>query len=72
MSHTKNLIQFIQIGPFSLYAIADSGATLSCEYLEISHIDRDFSLTIAHGNVWSCHSERSEESQIVSAGNPKQ
>src|ERR1700756_1225657 len=64
----ENLVQFSQIGRFSHLQLQTPAQRFSCEYLEISHVDRDFSLTIAHGNVRSCHSERSEEPQIVSAG----
>ena len=37
------------------------------EVFEFGNVDGDFALEIAHGNIQSCHSERIEESQIVSA-----
>jgi len=39
--------------------------------LEIGNIDRDSSLKITHANFRNCHSERSEESLIVAAGQTK-
>ena len=41
------------------------------ELLEACNVDRDFSLTIANGNFRNCHSERSEESLTVAAGQMK-
>ena len=64
----ENLIQFSQIGRFSNLQPQTAAQRFRREYLEIRHFDRDLSLTIVHEDVRSRHSERSEESQIVSGG----
>ena len=61
-------MQFPQAGVPLLVQLQAATQGFPCEHLKIGDIDRDFSLTIANGNVRSCHSERSEESQIGSAG----
>jgi len=61
-------MQLIQVRRFPLTQLQTAAQGFHREYLKVIHIDWDFSLTIAYGNVRSCHSERSEGSQIVTAG----
>src|SRR5215218_1335045 len=41
---------------------------IGCEFFKLGNIDPSFPLQIAHQNFGNCHSERSEESLIVAAG----
>ena len=68
----ENLIQLIKVRQFPLTQLQTAAQRFPREYLEISHIDRDFSLTIANGNVRSCHSERAKNLRLFLLGNPKQ
>src|SRR5215216_1127091 len=62
---------FAQLAQVSSFPSSQSQAMLHsfcCEGLELGEIDVDFALHIAQQNFGNCHSERSEESLIVAAG----
>ena len=61
-------MHFIQVRRFPLVQLQTAAQGFPGEIFDLGNVDRDFSLKITHGNFRSCHSERSEESQIVSAG----
>jgi hypothetical protein len=64
-------MQFIQVRRFPLTHLQTAAQGFGGKIFELCNVDGDFSLKITHGNFRSCHSERSEESQIVSAGQSK-
>jgi hypothetical protein len=64
-------MQFIQVRRFPLTQLQTAVEGFGGEIFDLCNVDGDSSLKISHGNFRSCHSERSEESQIVFAGQSK-
>jgi hypothetical protein len=67
----ENLWQFAQIRLLPLSHLQTMAHSFRRERLERGDVNRDFSLTITNGNFRNCHSERSEESLTVAAGQTK-
>jgi len=67
----ENLIQFLQVGVLLLMQFHTAAERFPSECLEFGNINTDFSLEIAQENFWGCHSERSQDSLVLSAGQSK-